>query len=120
MLSSIKSAGNWDSLGEDASSIVKHVDVLRSDPKVPPFVTSEAFLLKAPDAGKATYATLEQPNGDYTIVAVTAVKQGDNKVDDAAQNQFSSYIGNRIQAATLQAMRGKADIETFTERLNSE
>ena len=120
LLSAIKSAGNWNSLGEAANSVVKHVDVLRSDPKVPTFITSEAFLLVAPDAGKVTYTTLEQPNGDYTIVAVTAVKKGDSKVDEAAQDQFSSYIGNRIQAATLQAMRGQADIETFSERLNSE
>lgn len=119
ILSSIQTAGNWDSLGELATSVKKHADVGRSDPNVMPFITQEIFKLQTP-SGKPIYTTIENPNGDYSIVALTAVKQGEDKLDEAAISQFSSYIGNRIQTATMKALHKEAEIETFLERLNRE
>jgi peptidyl-prolyl cis-trans isomerase D len=120
LLPSIKAAGNWDSLGDAAKSVEKHAGVSRNDPNVMPFITSKVFQLSEPKAGKSVYTTIENPNGDYSIVALTAVKKGEEKLDEAAISQYSSYIGNRIQTATLRAMRERADIETFPERLNRE
>ncbi len=120
LLASIKASGNWDVLGAASSAVVKHAAVGRNDASVAPHILSKAFQLSVPQASQPQYASANSPSGDYSIIALTAVNNGDGKLDDASISQFTSYIGNRVQIATLNALREQADIEINLKGLEAE
>ncbi len=121
LLAELRKTGNWDSLGEAASQIEKYQGITREgDSKVPPYIVQNAFKLALPADGKAVYGGVQSPQGDYSIIALTAVKDGDTKLDEQMISQYSSYIGNREQMATLKALREQADVEIYQQRLDSQ
>ena len=120
LLASVKSAGNWSALGDAASAVEKYAAVKRNDGKIPGYVNHKVFQLPPPESGKPQFTGAESPVGDYSIIALTAVVSGDTKIDEASRSEYSSYIGNRLQAATLKALRDQSDIEINIEQLSSE
>jgi hypothetical protein len=66
------------------------------------------------------YTSVTAPNGDYSIIALVAVKSGEVAIDDAAKQQYAGYVGNREQRAVMQALRDQADVELYPERLSEE
>ncbi len=120
LLASIKEAKNWTPVGDAASSVVKHADISRDDIKLAPYVTAAIFNAVAAADKSTVYSSLTAPNGDYSIVALTSVKEGDAAVDDEAQTQYTGYIGNREQRAVMKALRDNADVQVYAERLNDE
>ncbi len=119
LLAAVKASGNWSTVS-DASTIVKYAAISRNDDKVPPHITSKTFQMSLPKADKATYANVNDRKGDYSIIALTAVNDGDVKIDEVSASEYSSYIGNRLQVATLKALREKAEVEVNARQLDAE
>ena len=120
LLASIKDAKNWTPLGDTASAVVKHNDISRDDDKLAPHITSAIFNAAIGANNPIAYSSVIAPNGDYSIVALTAVKEGDAAVDEATRSQYAGYIGNREQIAVMKALRDNADVKVYTEKLNAE
>ncbi len=121
LLAAVKKSAGWSGLGDAANQVKKVTDLTREGQSgVPVYVVRHVFQLSPPEAGKPRFTQVASPQGDYSIIALTAVKKGDTALDDATIAQYSTYIGNREQAAALKALREQADIEIYRERLESE
>jgi len=78
-------------------------------------VVAKAFTLDNPVDGKAVYAGFAAPSGDYVIIALDEVKQGDlATLPEGARKQawreFSTILGNAEMAALQQSLRKQAEI----------
>jgi peptidyl-prolyl cis-trans isomerase D len=78
-------------------------------------VVAKAFALDAPVAGKPVYTGLALPNGDYVILALDKVKQGDlaalpESARKQAWREFSRIQGTAEMAAVQATLRMQADI----------
>jgi peptidyl-prolyl cis-trans isomerase D len=78
-------------------------------------VVAKAFTLDNPVDGKAVYAGFAAPSGDYVIIALDEVKQGDlAALPEGARKQawreFSTILGNAEMAALQQSLRKQAEI----------
>jgi peptidyl-prolyl cis-trans isomerase D len=78
-------------------------------------VIAKAFTLDNPVDGKAVYAGFAVPSGDYVIIALDEVKQGDlAALPEGARKQawreFSTLLGNAEMAALQQSLRKQAKI----------
>jgi hypothetical protein len=76
---------------------------------------AKAFTLDKPEEGKAVYAGFETPEGNYAILALDEVKQGDlAALPEGARKQawreFSTILGNAEMAALQQSLRKQAEI----------
>ena len=78
-------------------------------------VVAKAFMLDAPDDDKPAYTGLALPGGDYVILALDEVKQGDlaSLPEDArtrAWQEFSRIQGTAEMAAVQEALKSQAEI----------
>ncbi|MEE9303155.1 MAG: peptidyl-prolyl cis-trans isomerase [Thiotrichaceae bacterium] len=120
LLASVKTSGNWEALGEVATTVEKLSAISRNDNKAPSHIVAKAFQLSIPKSGQIQFSSVDSQEGDFSIVALTAVNDGDGKVDEASASQFASYIGNRVQTATLKALREQAKIERNIQKLEKD
>jgi len=121
LLATVKTAKNWTAVGEDKlASVVKHAAVVRDGNKVPAHLTRALFDLAASTNVLPLYTSVTAPNGDYSIIALVAVKAGETTIGDTVKQQYAGYVGNREQRAVMQALRDQADVELYPERLEEE
>ncbi len=120
LLASVKTSGSWDALGETSTAVEKHTAIGRNESNVPAYIVQKSFQLTMPKSGKTQFSSVDSPAGDFSIIALTAINNGDGKVDEASASQFSSYIGNRVQLATLKALRAQAEIEIKLKQLEKD
>jgi peptidyl-prolyl cis-trans isomerase D len=121
LLAAVKATKGWAALGEDKiASVVKYTNVARDGDKVSAHITRALFDLAASTSLLPLYTSVTAPNGDYSIIALVAVKSGEVAIDDAAKQQYAGYVGNREQRAVMQALRDQADVELYPERLSEE
>jgi peptidyl-prolyl cis-trans isomerase D len=78
-------------------------------------VVAKAFTLDSPGDGEPVYAGFPVPSGDYVILALDEVKQGDlAALPEGARKQawreFSRILGNAEMAALQQSLRKQAEI----------
>ncbi|MCK5726861.1 MAG: SurA N-terminal domain-containing protein [Thiotrichaceae bacterium] len=116
----VSEAGDFATLGDDASKVVKHDGLERSNNELSRQLVTAAFKLSAPEEGKKVFTQLTNANGDASIIALTAVKDNAEEPSEEAQNQWANYTGNRERVATMQALRENADVEIFIDRLSTE
>jgi len=81
----------------------------------PGAIVAKAFTLDKPEEGKAVYAGFETPEGNYAILALDEVKQGDlNALQENARKQAGRELGTirgTVEMTTLQeALRSQAEI----------
>jgi peptidyl-prolyl cis-trans isomerase D len=81
----------------------------------PAAVVAKAFTLDNPGDGEPVYAGFAVPSGDYVILALDEVKQGDlATLPEGARKQawreFSRILGNAEMAALQQTLRKQANI----------
>lgn len=77
---------------------------------VPMSVRNKAFAMPKPEAGKASWDSVQLNDGDQALVAVYAVQQGNAKPDDKFTKQYVSALGNADYDGILQLMKSQADI----------
>ncbi len=121
LLTAVKATKDWTALGEDKlASVVKYADVVRDGSKVPAHLIRTLFDLSASTGSLPLYTSVVAPNGDYSIIALVAVKAGEVAIDETTKQQYAGYVGNREQRAVMQALRDQADVELYPERLSEE
>lgn len=89
--------------------------VPRSSNKVPAAVIEQGFRLPHPSGDKRSLAGVELPGGDYAVLEVRGVRDGDaSKLSDAERERVRQVLHSLDSGRTLQAMihvlRQQADI----------
>ncbi|MDN5869310.1 MAG: SurA N-terminal domain-containing protein [Nitrococcus sp.] len=97
--------------------------VQRDSKKVPAAIIEQGFLLPRPSADKQTLAGVELPDGDYVVLALRGVRDGDlSEIDDAERKRVRQALQRVESERTLQAMiellRKQADV-TLDRRLTA-
>lgn len=96
--------------------------VERSEQGVDPAILQAAFKLQKPAQGKPTYGTTLLPSGDYAVIAVTAVQEGDpSKVPEEQRKSIARSLaqmnGVGEFAALMGRLKGQAKIVINEDRL---
>lgn len=96
--------------------------VERSAQGVEPAILQAAFKLEKPAQGKPTYGTTALPSGDYAVIAVTAVQEGDpSKVSEEQRKSIARSLAqmNGINefSALMGRLKGEAKIIINEDRL---
>lgn len=90
----------------------------RDGSKLPPEVLRQAFAMNHPAESKPTWAGVVQATGDYTAIALKAVKQGEVQAPATEQQGiYRQSVGASELDAFLQALREAAKVETFPDKL---
>ena len=117
-LAELKKNANWESvvstLGGSINDVKKIAALSRTSQKVPPIVRDKAFSMQKPSNGKETFDNAILAEGDYVLIGLTAVKDGD--VSNATTG-FAQALGSREQTAVLKALREQADVQLFPENI---
>ncbi len=111
-------------LATQAKQTVKEVKGLRrTDPGQPAPILKAAFQLARPDKGKARYDAVALDNGDYAILMLQDVHEGDpaklSKEDRIAyQREMQRAYSEAEVRALIDHLRAQAKIKVWDERLN--
>ncbi|MDJ0870416.1 MAG: SurA N-terminal domain-containing protein [Gammaproteobacteria bacterium] len=116
--------------GADGEAIAKERDlkwsareeVARTDSSTPAAVVKRAFQLNRPSPGESVYGSTVLPSGDFALISLTAVQDGDpdasNKATrDALRASLERGLGEEVFSGFLQALRAGSSIETFADNL---
>lgn len=95
----------------------------RGDSKHDRQILAEAFKVPRAEAGKPAHAGAGLANGDYVLLRIEAVRDGDlSGVDEAQRTEFrrnlNQLYGALESAALLEYLKSKADIQRDPERLD--
>ncbi len=104
---------------DDGWEIESGIKVKRRSTLLPQAVRDKAFGLPRPEEGKASFGGAELGNGDYALLAVTGVTDGDpSKLDDAARKAAKAEMARskgELQFNILgRYLRERADVEITT------
>lgn len=120
ILQALKASNDWSSLGEinvNADKVEASKALKRNDTSLPPSIISKLFSMQKPAPASKTFDSTILPSGDYALIALTNVKEGDDKFDQSLQQSFTQMIASREQAAMLKALREQAEVELFPENI---
>ena len=119
VLAKLKSTGGWSALSDldakpDAVEKFTAVDRKASKPSVD--VVRKVFAMNTPVDNKSIFSNTVMPTGDYVFISLTAVKDGDSAVDEAARDQYANALADRERSAVLKALREEADVVITKEK----
>ena len=85
-------------------------------------MVNQVFQLDRPVSGEPTYGSVVLPSGDYAVISLTAVRDGDpassdKSVREALRTSLERGLGDDAFGGFLQALRAGTSIETFAESL---
>lgn len=97
-------------------------EALRMQPSLPSEVLKQAFLLPHPAEGKSQFARVETADGNYALVAVDKVQDGDlSKVSFEQRNtlrdQMSQAYGILSTQEFIDALKAKTEIKIAADRM---
>ncbi len=97
--------------------------ISRGDSKHERQIVAEAFRVPRAEAGKMSTAGASLANGDYVLLQVDAVRDGDlSGVDEAGRatfrNNLDQLYGSLESTAFIEQLKAKAEIEMDVERLD--
>lgn len=107
------------SVGASAQTVA---DAVRMQQGVAPEVLEQAFVLPHPTAGKAQFARVAMHDGNYALVAVDKVQEGDlSKITpdqrSALRDQMSQAYGILATQGFLDALKAKTEIKIAADRM---
>lgn len=121
VLAKLKETGSWAEalqlIGETPDKVVKITELKRTDPKYPKVLVEKIFSMQKPKPGDKSYDNVILPEGDYVVISLISVKDGEVKADKISQSGFTQAIGSREEQALLKALREKADVKVFLENI---
>ena len=106
-----------ESIGASADKLVKTAELKRTDRTLSPAIVETAFSMSKPQKGKPSYDNTVLPNGDYVLIGLNSVKDGEPKLDDVERQGFYASVGAREKAAALKALRERAEVELFPQNI---
>ena len=119
-LKSLRETGKWaavSSIGGSEDKVETHDGVKRTDKKIQPALLEKIFSMQKPDNGKTSFDNVVLPVGDYVLIGLYAVKEGQVQKDEALQASYTRMLAQREQDAMLKAIREKAEIKLFLENI---
>ncbi len=119
LLAKLKSTGNWASLadiGATAEAVEKFEAVTRQETKPSTEVVRKVFAMNIPEKTKTVYSNVIMPSGDYILIALKTVKNGDATMDKTARDLYANAISLRERSAVVKALREEADIVIFKDK----
>ena len=119
LLAKLKTTGNWSALSDigvtpDAVETFKAVDRKATKPSVD--VVRKVFAINIPKSNVPEFSNTILPIGDYVLIALKSVTDGDIKADDTAKDSFVNALATREYSAVIKALREEADIVIFPEK----
>ncbi len=120
VLKSLNESGDWSalaSIGASADKVDNNTEVKRTDTRLSNGVVDKLFSMDKPESGKKTFGNAILPDGDYVLIGLSAVKDGETEVDTNLQKSFTQMVASREQAAVLKALREGAEVELFPENI---
>ena len=96
--------------------------VSRSDASIDAPVLKRAFQLGRPAADEPVYGGVVLPSGDYAVISLTSVEDGDpgsstKAARDALRASLERGYGQDVYGGFLRTLRASASIEIFAENL---
>ena len=119
LLAKLKATGNWSALSDigatpDAVETFKAVDRKANKPSVD--VVRKVFAINIPKGNVPEFSNTILPLGDYVLIALKSVTDGDIKSDDTAKDSFVNALATHERSAVIKALREEADIVIFSEK----
>jgi peptidyl-prolyl cis-trans isomerase D len=107
------------SVGASAQTVA---DAVRMQQGVAPEVLGQAFLLPHPASGKAQFARVAMHDGNYALVAVDKVQEGDlSKITpdqrSTLRDQMSQAYGILATQGFIDALKAKTEIKIAADRM---
>lgn len=124
MLQSLNKGESLAAMATQAKLTVKKAPGLRrADPGMPAPLVKASFRLAAPDKGRARYDAVALENGDYAVLMLQGVHDGDpaklSKEDRlAARRELQRAYAEAEVQALIDHLRAQAKIKTWEDRLN--
>jgi peptidyl-prolyl cis-trans isomerase D len=124
MLQSLNKGETLAALAAQARLTVKEVKGLgRSDSAQPAPLVKAAFQMARPDKSKASYDVVTLDNGDYAVLMLQAVHEGDpaklSKEDRLAyQRELQRAYSEAEMSEMIDHLRAQAKIKVWDDRLN--
>ena len=119
LLAKFKSSGDWSSLvdiGATVDGVEKFAATDRKAIKPSEDVVRKVFAMNKPKDNKTVYANTILPKGDYVLIALKTVKDGDGAVDATARDLYANAIGMRERSAVIKALREEAEVVIIRQR----
>lgn len=123
LLAKVQKGEDMQAVASAAGATVQAVpNAIRMQQGVAPEVLEQAFLLPHPAEGKPQFARVSTADGNYALVAVDKVQEGDlSKVPseqrDALRSQMAQAYGILATQAFIDALKAKTDIKIATDRM---
>ncbi len=119
-LKAIQISGEWsavESVGGLAANVEKFEEIKRSDNKLSPVLVSKLFSMTKPQGDDKSFGNTILPEGDYVLMGLGDVKNGDATLDSDLQRNFTQTMGSRERTAMLKALRESAEVTLFPENI---
>jgi peptidyl-prolyl cis-trans isomerase D len=119
LLAKLKSSKDWSSLVDlDATveAVEKFSAIERKAIKPSTEVIRKVFTMNTPEKNNPVFSNTIMPSGDYIVIALTKVKDGDAAVDDTARELYAEAMGARERSAVIGALREEADVVIIKEK----
>jgi len=120
VLKSLKEKGSWavlSTVGGSQDKVEKHSGLKRTEAKLNPSIVEKAFSMKKPEAGKKAFDNTVLRTGDYVLIGLSAVKDGEAKEDKGIKDSFGRALAAREQDAMLKAIRDNAEVKLMLENI---
>lgn len=120
VLKGLKEKGDWtavEAIGGSVDKVEKLAGVGRRDTKLSPVLLGKVFSMQKPKEGKKTFDNTILPEGDYVLIGLSAVNEGESKEDDGSQERFIQMLGSREHSVMLKALREQAEVELFLDNI---
>ncbi|MGH8578874.1 MAG: SurA N-terminal domain-containing protein [Gammaproteobacteria bacterium] len=119
LLGRLQSGASREDLAKEAQIEWKETEpVGRADPTVNRAVLRTAFRLPYPKDGKPSYGDVQLGNADYVLVGVLTVEDAkDEKPQTDSRSEWIARQGNQSWRDFITALKHKADIDVYSERL---
>jgi peptidyl-prolyl cis-trans isomerase D len=119
LLAKLKSGSNWSVLsdiGATADAVEKFATVDRKAIKPSADVVRKVFAMNIPKENDRVYSNTIMPVGDYVLISLKTVKDGDSALDEATKNTYANALGARERSAVMGALREEADVVITRDR----
>ncbi len=123
IVQALREGADPEALGEEREfSWIERKEISRSGAQAPPSLIDSVFQLERPTFGSGVYGGTGLPSGDYAVIALKSVADGDlagadQGEKDALRATLERGTGTDVFEAFVQALRAKAEIKVFPESM---
>lgn len=118
LLADLKSGADLESIVGSSGWQIREAKVARTGSTVPAEVIDAAFSVPADEQGGTAYTGVTSAEGDYFLIGVTSVEDGDHKSLGSTRlaekrDELTRTLADRDFRGVLDSLRSRADIEVF-------